>query len=775
MPKYHNEYRGIAGSHSENVEEWTVDLETLPPILNIETNNKVSITYKNEIKIRWSWSKDVGMIYGHGKDSFPAIFDMKGTGTWHPSSNTARPNQIVLKLSVDPNWCTIKGKRLGNSGYPNFFIDHVKPPPVPFTNAEMILDYMDVTNMLFPSKHCFVANDVGSSNFAFPRDAILVGKFRQVTPALKLPAAASEPGANSKGIKDFVNSLLSEPITPLYGDLINAMVSQSDDVGNRVNAILKQYGYPEYSAEEILSPLRLSPEILFSPKRSLGGGLGGTSLLTDHSSSPGAATEEGSNSPMSSKGVNEERFQSYHGLLSTLIEPIDIRLFGGRYTITEPLSDAGAILIIHPGTGKIYHEGIISLPKVTLNKETSDTLVAWSRNGRQFVATFNVSIDETTNLGTVSVHGRMTDVQDEPTAFSAQLDSSRVSNTMRSKRTHSAGMLRSAEAGSDDTLQPEESIEEWAQSDQLGLAIALGVALTTLLFLGAIISKARGSQRGRDVAAAHDALLRQGVAEFKEHLTTKAKEKARNDLIAHEWEVNQLVEQVTGGMRDCVRLLTRFQPYREWVLSHDIDARVEPDSPGGAMLRQVREEMESVLTQRLGPLLEGMLEARSAEYGVSHMLPPEEWRRIKGDVVADLVRNATEALKSDDTDHPSFFEAMTFSLVLDLRAQIYEDHLRDDTTGIERCQARIQNLNSAENTIRTRLANLHEGDNVETLQEELAHMMNEREIEKFHLETFEELRERHEENRNQMESQRREAQKRAEEVKNRAKESFRGK
>ncbi|KAB8277167.1 hypothetical protein BDV30DRAFT_234968 [Aspergillus minisclerotigenes] len=154
----------------------------------ISKSNKISYTNKQQVK--WKIDTVTGRIPGHEHGTTNLEFKWTATGSWKDKKTPGHPNLLGFDWAGDKNW-TITKSAEDVHWWEAFGGASSKIPeplqnlqvPSPNTKLEMnTLDYFLTTNLLYPGKHIFNADDPSSGStdkgLAFPHDLILTGEIK---------------------------------------------------------------------------------------------------------------------------------------------------------------------------------------------------------------------------------------------------------------------------------------------------------------------------------------------------------------------------------------------------------------------------------------------------------------------------------------------------------------------------------------------------------------------------------------------------------------------
>ncbi|KAE8131252.1 hypothetical protein BDV38DRAFT_276117 [Aspergillus pseudotamarii] len=154
--------------------------------------HKISYT-SDEQHVDWSYyTTTVGMngerwmVEHHGTTNL--VFGWTATGSWKDRKTTGHPNMLGLEWTGDKDWTITKSAKDqewwevitgGSTNIP----ENLQNLTVPRPNVDLemnTLDYFLTTNLLYPGKHIFNADDPSSAStdkgLALPHDLILTGE-----------------------------------------------------------------------------------------------------------------------------------------------------------------------------------------------------------------------------------------------------------------------------------------------------------------------------------------------------------------------------------------------------------------------------------------------------------------------------------------------------------------------------------------------------------------------------------------------------------------------
>ncbi|KAF2477202.1 uncharacterized protein BDR25DRAFT_339187 [Lindgomyces ingoldianus] len=664
--------RRIHANRREHYDRCSFDMNSSPALFSIGSAADVSVSYNSEADIYW-WYKDVVYSGGDTNNIFDdgkmkATFEIKGTGQWSSSDDTQKyPNQVVLRLSFDQAWCKISNKPYEFSQYP-------KVPPNPLSNAALVLDYAQITDVLFPVKHCFDSGGFGHGTFATPRDFILTGKLREgqeIIPfSLSTPVQAIQQdhqtttdSKDPKDVKAFVHYLLSDPMPPMYGDLVNALASDAGDSTTRVAEIFKSYDYPQFTTEDFGGPLHVDLESLLDPQKPPGPG--------------------------------KKVFPN---------EPVEHRLFGGLYTVSVPLADEGEMIVVHPVTGEILHEGEKSLPVVTLDRESSETHVEWSRSNRKFNVVFKAALDAATNFITLSFNGTVVDSLGATAVFAGKI---RVGDYLQytrrrqmvgataEKSTDEDGRWRADNDWKTPTGQMLRSDTDFSTDSIINTTIC-GLNLFSLLAALAAIRYAMKLDKVEKGSQEH---MKKGLQMFQSFLRGKADQDTKEALAARSWMVDKITDDLQTKIKanlDGVlqnetyeALITQYDPAQSTSqFDNDADLKGRCDAVKAAANMQIENSLET----QLRPLIDTVVDVRREEYEGSHLLADsagdqEAMNRAWSGFKRGIQLRLTEALKMDLQSGPAvFLEASLQYALLNRRSVRQQGEIQNNGLAIRECQ-----------------------------------------------------------------------------------------
>ncbi|EIT73596.1 hypothetical protein AO1008_04773 [Aspergillus oryzae 100-8] len=152
----------------------------------ISKSNKINYTNKQQVK--WKIDTVTGRVPGHEHGTTNLEFKWTATGSWKDKKTPGHPNLLGFDWAGDKNWTITKSAEDVHwweafGGASNKIPEPLQNLQVPSPNTKLemnTLDYFLTTNLLYPGKHIFDADDPSSGStdkgLAFPHDLILTGE-----------------------------------------------------------------------------------------------------------------------------------------------------------------------------------------------------------------------------------------------------------------------------------------------------------------------------------------------------------------------------------------------------------------------------------------------------------------------------------------------------------------------------------------------------------------------------------------------------------------------
>ncbi|GKT82048.1 hypothetical protein ColTof4_14471 [Colletotrichum tofieldiae] len=374
----------------------------------VSSQKAVDIIYKSESKRmewrtkNWNQGANGGGVFSNEKGVCNITFTYTVEGQWTSGDPTKSPNQLGFKFTFG-NTLKTTATSDAASGWEKVFgkSDSVPEeyknlaPTAPVLKIELKnLDYFLATNLLLPGQHIFHAHApaAGSSDsnsgLASPRDVLLTGDILQnATRAQErssarnaqqklMGVASTSPGASSAPTLDSLKeAFLSFPASDLVGATLRNMVAEPSE-REPTETFLARYGFGDLANHDFFNIFGTSHAELIEGKP--------------------ATTVEGPKS-------------------------LDLRIYGGVYTVVSPEDYEGEVMMVHPTLGSIYSAGKECLATQTYDVEKKAVVVSWLAGSRVYSAQFRLVWDNTTLelgyhcLGTVRSNNA------EPRPFEAYL------------------------------------------------------------------------------------------------------------------------------------------------------------------------------------------------------------------------------------------------------------------------------------------------------------------------------------------------------------------
>lgn len=388
-----------------------------PPIIPEYINPEAAtLSWKSNSRIlKWGTvQRDAELDPVRKFGSFHITFSWHAAGSWRPSQDTNRPNQLEFSLAFDQNIKSSTAATQKSPWYEYWFGPGMVPaeyqnltataPSLSFNLKP--LDYFLTTNLLLPGKHVFKADEPtptdprAQSGLAVPRDTILTGQIVQSqllhvrrmiavnmnkqnglqNQVAALSIKAEPDSAPQSTLNDLKQAFLSVPDHPLLADfLISTVSSAAPEEDLPIKQVLTRHGFGHLVGKDMFELWGTTWRELFK--------------TNDAVPEPGASFEPP--------------------------KVIDLRVFGGYYTVVQPPRDKGEQFLVHPNLGTIRMARNDSTPQQLYDAESKKVFMSWqTTTGRRYKARFELVHDEQRDqlgmrcIGTVQDRG-------EPEPFEA--------------------------------------------------------------------------------------------------------------------------------------------------------------------------------------------------------------------------------------------------------------------------------------------------------------------------------------------------------------------
>ncbi|KPM39266.1 hypothetical protein AK830_g7307 [Neonectria ditissima] len=383
-------------SYSRDMDGCTVNLNEKRMRLDISGRRPTAASDKpvglswagNEQTLSWAETYDIvdpetrqHMWFGsHG--TVKLNFAYGSSGQWQASSDPVNhPNQLSIGLSFDTSlkvtpaaeeasfWDKIWGKR---DSVPSEYRD--LRPRAPAIDVHLKpLDYFLTTNLLLPGQHIFHADDPVPASadvqagLATPRDTILTGNIAgsQALHNKRMAAMAKHrnmismkesPATATATLDDFKDAMLAFPDNDLLGKYLimvdKAQSPVTEDNYPAFDTLLRDNGFGNLVGADLLRIWGTSWAEVFK-----------TDDLEPQPSAP---------------------------------EPpkvLDLRIFAGFYTVTQPARDRGSQFMVHPAMECIRMARKNQTPQQVYDPASKKVTMRWESGEKRYAARFELVWD----------------------------------------------------------------------------------------------------------------------------------------------------------------------------------------------------------------------------------------------------------------------------------------------------------------------------------------------------------------------------------------------